>query len=793
MFENYIRVACRNLVRNKLYSVISILGLAIGLAGCLLIIGYISHELSFESCHKFKDRIYRVDGYYVVGESHVSMANISPPIGPAMRDALPEIEFLARFRRLWDAKIALSENLIIEESKFLVAESDLLNIFAIPLKEGNPKTALEAPFSVIISEQIKNEYFRNQNPVGKTIKVNDEFDCQITGVFQNLPDNTQLKTNFIASYTTLEKIGEDLTNWMAILNDYTYLLLQENADPAKVEQKIPALLQEHMGEDAGKLDLRLQSLKRIYLHSNLSYELPPNGDLTYIYIFSCIAVIILVIASINFINLATARTSHRMKEVGVRKVLGAFRPHLVRQFLSESLLITIIAMVLGIILFELALPQLEAFLDRDLAINIYNNPAILMSILAMIIVVGLLSGSYPAFILSKFQPNVVLRGGASGMTSKPVMRRILVALQFTIAIILVSTTFLIYKQIQFAGTTDMGFDKENIVILSFDDKLDADTIHLLKKEIIDKTRVSKASAIKVAPGGSNYILSPIRSEHKPDEEPVLLSFFYIDSDFLSTFDIDLLDGRNFSEEIAADADNSLILNEVAVKTFELDNPVGARLLMGSKDAEYNVIGVVKDFHNVTLRNDIPPLALRMKLDGVLRIAVKLPKGEETATLAEIKDVYNQVIPSYPLDYTFLDDHLRRDFEGEQKMGTLFTTFSMLAIFVACLGLFGLAAFMAERRTKEIGIRKVLGATVSSILQLLYKEFFLLIIIANCIACPVAYYMGNQWLQSFAYKTPIGWTIFALSGCIVLAIALLTVSYQAIRAAGSNPTNSLRYE
>jgi putative ABC transport system permease protein len=791
MISNYLKTALRNLSRNRLYSIISIVGLAIGLGGCLLIVTYLNNELSFEHCYRNMDRIYRVDGLYVVGDGQVSMANISAPVGPAIKEACPEVEDMTRFRRVWDAKVEFRNGDIATESKFLLAEPAFLSIFTIPMKEGNPQTALEAPFSVIISNEIRKKYFPDQNPIGQTIKVNDQYECQITGVFETLPPNTQLQTNFIASYSSLEKMGTDLSKWTDILNDYTYLLLKENADPQQLEQKIPSILEPHMGDDAKSMMLRLQPLKQIYLHSNLSYELPPQGNLTYVYIFSCVAIVILIIACINFINLATARSSHRIKEVGVRKTLGAMRPQLVKQFLSESVLITVISMCLGVILFELALPQLEAFLGRDLPINIYRNPTILFSILGMVGIVGLLSGSYPALILSKQQTTTALRGSPSGGRTKATFRRVLVTLQFTIAIAIVCATAIIYSQIKFTSTADLGYDKDNMLIWNFDEKTAPEKVCLMKQQILENTNIVHVSAIRVPPAGGYHYLNSVHPENKPEGEYVLLSMFFVDYDFLSTFNIKMVEGRYFTVELAAQDKYAIVINEAALKTYGIDNPLGFKFY-GQK-REYNVIGVVKDFHNISLKNNIPPLALLINPNELRRLAVKLPAENQSVTMASIEKIWKRVLPDQPISFQFLEDLLKKDYEGEHKAASLFTVFSILAIVIACLGLFGLAAFMAEKRTKEIGIRKVLGASISNIVQLMSKEVLILIVIANVIAIPIAYYIGNKWLQSFAYRIQLGWTIFALSGVMVMAIALLTVSSQALKAALANPVDSLRYE
>jgi putative ABC transport system permease protein len=791
VFSNYVKSAIRNLIRQRLYTAVNVLGLAIGLAGCLLIIGYINNELGFENCHRNKDRIYRIDGLYALGNSQVSMASIMPAVGPAVREAYPEIESVVRIRRLWTVPIEFTDDGISEEREGLAAEPDLLKIFTLPLKEGNPQTALEAPFSVVISEELARLHFGDQSALGRTIRAKDEFDLQVTGVFRRIPANTQLRTDFVISYSTLDRIGMDTQSWTELFQDYTYVLLREGADPTEVEQKIPSLLTQHLGEDKAKnYILQLQPLGQIYLYSNLSYELPPSGEPAYIYVFGCVAFLILLIASINFINLSTAQVSHRVREVGIRKVLGAFRSQLIKQFLSESILLTLVSMVFGIALFEIAKPLLQAFLERQLEINLYGDPLLLLSIFALIVTVGVLSGSYPAFALSRFRPSAILRGEVFG-GSRSGVRKILVAFQFIIAIALLCVTFAVYKQINYALTSDLGFDNKNILLISAEEGVSPEKQELIKEEILRAGLASSVTVTDCAPGEPRHSLWGIRPENKLDQEPTFLHGMRADPDYLSTFGIQLVKGRNFSKESSADAGNSILINQLAVQQFEIDEPIGFKFYLGDK--AYEVVGVVKDFHSHSFHEQILPMALFAATKNRRLIAAKLPPDFTSETIAQTERIWNRIVGEVPFEYSFLEDVMSDNYEEDRKLGTLFTTFSLLTVFVACLGLFGLSAFSAERRTKEIGIRKALGASVANIVRLLSKEIVILVVIAGAIAFPVAYLAINRWLETFAYRTDVTLTIFLLSGLVVLIVALATVSYQSIRAALANPVESLRYE
>ncbi len=792
MLRNYIKSALRSLTRQKLYTLVNVLGLAIGLGACLLIIGYVNSELSFESCHENKDRIYRIDGHFALRGSQVSMASIMPAVGPAVRDAFPEVERMVRMRRLWDLPVQFKEGEVVEVKNCYAAEPEFLKIFTLPLKEGNAETALEAPFSVVISERLAKTHFGEENPIGKTVRVEEEIEAQITGVFERIPANTQLRSDFVVSYSTLERIGEDTQSWTELFQDYTYLLLREGAVAAEVEQKIPSLLAQHVGQDEAKnYVLKLQPLKRIYLYSDLSYELPPSGDPAYVYVFGCVGFMILLIACINFINLSTARVSHRFKEVGIRKTLGAFRSQLTKQFLSESVLLAAVSMLFGLALFEMVRPRLEAFIEQELEINVLGDPVLLLSIFAMIVAVGILSGSYPALVLSRFQPSLVLRGEVFGRGSRSVVRRVLVAFQFLIAIALLCVTFAVYRQIDYALTSDLGFDNKNVLLIEAGKGISPEKQELVKNEILKGGLASSVTIADCAPGENRHFLYHIRPQNKLDEDPTFLHGIRVDRDYLTAFGIKLVEGRDLFRESAADAGNSILINQAAVRDFEIDEPIGFKFYLGEK--AYQVVGVVCDFHSHSFHNRIPPLAMFASTEAKRLIVAKLPPAYTSASISGIENIWGTIVPEAPLEYSFLEDVMSENYKSEWKVGTLFTIFSLLTVFVACLGLFGLSAFSAERRTKEIGIRKALGASVANIVRLLSKEIVILVVIAGAVAFPLAYLVISRWLETFAYRADIGWTIFALSGLVVLGIALVTVIYQSAKAALANPVDSLRYE
>lgn len=788
-----IKTAIRSLLRRKLYATINIIGLGIGLAGCLLIIGYVNNEMTFELCHENADLIYRVDGYYSIRDSQLSMACIMPALGPALKESVPQVDKVTRIYQLSDVPITLGEDIDIVEPKVFAVEPDYLKMFTFPLKYGNKESALNAPFSIIISDKVAGQYFPDQNPIGETIRMDKEHDLLITGVFDKVSSNTQLKSDYVISYSTLDKIGIDTESWTDILTTYTYLQLKEGADPKTVESLIPEILEKNMKEDKAEYYiLQLQPLKEIYLYSDLSNELPPESNIYYVYLFSVVALLILLVACLNFINLSTAQITRRLKEVGIRKVIGALRSHLVKQYLVESMLVTVLAMLIGIAIMEIAKPRLENFLNRALEINIVGDPILILSVLGLILIVGIISGSYPAFVLSRFTPLSIIKGELFNTSVKSIYRRIFVTIQFVIAIGLLCITFEIYNQIDNAVNADLGFYRDNILLLDFsDENLTENQQRLLKSEILMNRSAISSSVTSCAPGENRRCLYAVTPENKPDEDPMFLHGIVADEDFIETFGLTLIQGSNFIPSLSSGNANQVIINETAVEHFECENPIGFTFKAYSRT--YTITGVVKDFHMHSLHSWILPIAIFYKNTKQRLLTAHLPVQGNHDAIKEIGKTWESIIPGQRFEYTYLSNKISKDYDDDRKLGSLFIIFSLLTVFISCLGLFGLTVFKTERRIKEIGIRKVLGASVGSILGLLSREIIALILVANLVAWPIAYFIVMKWLESFAYRDDIQWLYFGLSSLLTLIIALATVSYQAIKTASTNPIETIRYE
>ncbi len=793
MLLNYLKVALRGLARNKLYTLINIVGLAIGLAGCLLIVGFVSNELSFENTHEKADRIYRVAGYHEVSDSKLVTARAVPALAPALREGRPEIETAVRFR-VWDDTRFEIDGQALSGAKSLVAEPELLEIFTLPLLAGNASTALKDPYTLLVTEDAGKLYFGDEDPIGKTIRMQGA-DLQVTGVLQNLPANTQLGCDFVIAYATLADFTADENPWTTLGEDYVYALLHEGADPGSVTAALPGIFAEHLDvEEAAKFHFHLQPLKDIYLHSNLSWELQPTGDLSSIYLFSCIAVLILVIACINFVNISTARTAHRAREVGLRKVLGAQRADVVKRFLGESLLIAVAAMALGLAFFEVGKPYLDAYLERQLAIALWNSPTLLLTVVGMVLLVGLMAGAYPALYLSRYRPASILRGAYRSGASRSFARRALVVVQFAIVIGLVSFAVAVHEQTHFFRTVDKGFEADNVVALFLDGGDERTPVNAarLADEIRSASAIQSATAAGSLPGENYLALTYVEDVQNEESSPHMVQLLGVDYDYIDNFGLTLLEGRNFSAERPADRENGIIVSESMAELLGWEGSVVGRTLKRST-RELTVLGKVKDFYSRPLYSGIIPFFLEVNPDDYRAVAVKLREGDIGAQLEVVRLAWERVLPNTPFEHQFLHDVIGAQYVDEEKLGHLFTFFAGLAIAIACLGVFALASFTAERRTKEIGIRKVLGASTKSVVGLLSREFMILVLVSNLIAWPVAYYFIDEWLSDFASRFELGVGVFLAAAAIALVIALLTVSFQAIKAATANPIESLKYE
>jgi len=807
MIKNYLLIAIRNLFKNKLYSLINIFGLAMGLAACLVVIGHTAYELSFEDFHKNKANIYRVNYRYASEDTLTYSSLVMSPLGPAIAEEIPEVEHVAILRPfggiIWKKgepffsfDLARSNQGFKYGGNVLCASPEILEVFTLPLARGKPENVLKEPFSMLLTESAAEEYFHGLDPIGETIKLDERSVCTITGVLRDIPPNTQLYCDFIVSYSTLELIGRDVNSWDRFQDDLVYLLLQKKANPKAIEPKIAATAHKHMNPQvAPRFEFELQPLKDIYFSyygSGRQGDLSPHGEASVIYIIGILAVFIMLLAIASFVNLSTARAADRMKEVGVRKVFGAFRSHLIRQFLSESIMITFLAVLLGLVFYEVFKIIISPYLPREMLANVFNNPMMFFLIVSLIIVVGFLSGFYPALYLSRFKPIAVLQSKTGVKSSKSFLRKGLIVFQFTVAIGFICCTVLTINQLNFINRMDLGFEKENMLILDFEGEKAADNCNLLKNEILNKNRVEAVTSVNSPPGRGRAWFYGFYTDVERQNR-IITTAYLTDYDFLSTFGLEVVRGRGFSTEYSDDIDHAILINEAMVKQLEIDNPIGYKLY-GGENKFYEVIGVVKDFHGSRLDWAYRPLTVIMiRPDNYQSLAVKLPADNISNSISAIQDTWESAFPDEIFTYSFLDDEIAASYSDDWGTAKLMFVLAAITILIACMGIFGLVSYTAGRRAKEIGIRKVLGASVSGILKLLSKEFIVLIIIANILAWPLAYLFMRDFLREFAFQAGIGIDSFILVGFFGLALALISGGIQAFKAALTNPADSLRHE
>jgi len=798
MLKNYIKVALRNMKRQKGYSLINILGLAIGLACCLLILVYVQYERSYDRYHKNADHIYRVvEELNFFGEKN-HMAITPAPFAPAMKNEFPEVKEAVRFMKgnFSEGKVLVTHGTDnYYEDKWFFADHSVFEIFTFPLIKGDAKSALKEPFTVVISEEKARKYFGDEDPIGKILTLSDRYnqsDFMVKGVLKDIPKNSHFRFDFLASFATMEKrFPKWVQNWFNHMY-YSYLFLDENASPEALERKFPDLILKHAGKEAqAALKPHLQPLTAIHLYSHLDVEIEANSDAVYVIIFSAVALFILMIACMNFMNLATARSACRTREIGMRKVVGARRLQLVGQFLGESILFSFIALPLAVVMMELLLPAVRAFTERDLGFNYLNNWPILFMLIGITLVVGLVAGIYPALILSAFDPIRILKGKLSSGSRGSSLRKGLIVFQFAVSIILIIATGIILSQVRYIRTKKLGFNKDQVLVLNIKDKELRNKYEVFRAELSKNPSILNVTASSGIPGRvlHHWYFSTEGLQEKKERPGMWVMM--VDHDFIKTLGMEIVEGRDFSRDYATDEKEAIILNESAVRKYGWDSPLGRNIKTENKDGY--VIGIVKDFHFKSFYQQIEPIMIYISPRYFEFLSVRIAADKIPEAMAFIKKEWKELAPNRPLDYLFLDDDFDKVYRNEERTGRIFGYFSILAIFVACLGLFGLAAFTGEQRTKEIGIRKVLGATTSNIVALLNKEFIKWVLVANLIAWPVAYYAMNRWLQSFAYRTSISPGIFVFSAAAAFLIAVLTVSSQAVKAAVSNPVEALRYE
>ena len=796
MISNYFKIAIRTIIRQKGYSAINILGLAVGIACCLLIFMYVKDELAYDRFHDNADRIYRVYRTHQASGGEVrAVARTNWLLSDIFTANFPEIEKSVRIARL-EARIRNNEKDFIE-SNFFVADPGIFDVFTIPFIHGNPATALTDPFSVVITEKTAQRYFGDENPLGKTLLYDYEHPFTITGVVSGFPPQSHFQFDLIASIESTQSLMPPVyfQHWGNIWL-YTYILLAPGVDSGALEQQFAAFMNEHMPDAARTVNLQfhLQPATDIHLRSHFDLELQQNSNIAYIYIFVIIALFILAIACFNFINLTTARSVGRSKEVGIRKTIGANRPQLIRQFIGESMVVTVAAVLLSLLFIEIILPWFNDFTGKALSLSSFANGAAAAGLIGMILIVGFGAGIYPALFLSSYRPVDVLTGkGSSGSTrNHAILRKGIVTFQFAISIGLIACTVIIYNQLTYMRTKDLGFDKEQILIVELNNPEARRQVDVLKDAFTNHASVLLTSAASHVPPQqlNSWRISPLS---EPSDRFELINVMAVDYDFIDLMDIEITGGRNLSPEYVRDESEAILFNEAAVRHFGLDEPVGSRfdLFQGMKDG--TVVGVVKDFNYESLHSRIMPVFLHIWPQWYSQLLLKIRPESMQQTVQDIRETWHKHIADWPFEYRFLDADIDRAYRSEQRFGQLILYFSILAIFIACLGLFGLASYSTQQRTKEIGVRKVLGASVSTIVMLLVKEFTRWVLVANLIALPVTYYIMSRWLHSYAYRIEIGMDVFLLTAAAAFLIALLTVSYQSVNAALANPIKSLRYE
>ncbi len=802
MFKNYFLTALRNILKHKGYSFINIAGLAIGMACCILIIIFIMTEMGYDKFHTKADRIYRMAIDATLGERIINMPVSNNPSGPTLVRDYPEVENAVRLNS-WRARTSLTyQGLQFYEDGIFWADQSFFSVFSFPLIRGDAETALQVANSMVLTESTAEKYFGAEDPMGKVLKVNNQADYTVTGVCRDAPQNSHFHFDMLASFETLLAQNPRMADIWLNFNNYTYLLLTEEADPVTLEAKFPALVEQYMGKDlkalGGTIGFYLQPLRDIHLHSHLEGELEGNGNILYVYIFAAIALFILIIACINFMNLATARSATRAREVSMRKVAGAHKGALIGQFLGETVLFSLISLGIALVLVWQALPYFSAISGIEMKIRPELLPWLIPTFFGLILFVGLVAGSYPALYLSSFEPATVLKGSFKAGKAGSRFRGILVVGQFIVSIALIIGTSLVLNQLRYMKTKDLGFDKSNVLVTQVRGRKMLEALDSIKAQLEQIPGVLAVASSSIVPGSQPNV-SVFRPEGFADDETQIMEQFRVDEDFFPALGIEIVKGRNFSKEFTTDPDQSVLINETAARRFGWEDPVGKTIRIPDDINDENemifiprtVVGVIADFHLASLHTVIAPQIVYNNPGGSL--SLRLSPENTSATLSRLKDLWGTIDPGRPLDYFFLDDSFDAQYEAEERLSGIFSSFTVFAILIACLGLFGMASYMAEQRTKEIGIRKVLGASVPGVVGLLARDFVKLVLIANLVAWPIAYLVMNRWMQNFAYRAGIAPWIFILTGLAAMAIALLTVSYQSIRAALSDPVRAIKYE
>jgi putative ABC transport system permease protein len=787
MIKNYLKTAWRNLWKNKTFSLINIMGLAFGMTCSLMIMLWLKDELGMNKFHVNGKRLYRVmenQNYSGV----ISTFDATPGIlAENIVKDIPEIEMASQM--LWEEEPLFTVGNKFDKEKGRYVQKDFLRMFSYKLAKGDPKTAMDRPDGVVLSKKLAEKYFKGEDPMGKIIRVDNEDNVQVTGILEEIPNNSSLKFDFLMSYQRWWKTNSWAHEW-GNNGPRCYVMLSANADPAKVNAKIKNYIKTKNKDS--NVELFIQNYVESYLYSDWEHGKQSGGRIEYVRIFSIVAIIILLIACINFMNLATARSLKRAREIGVRKVVGAFKNQLMRQFIGESLFVAFLALLVSLVLGLLILPTFNTLTEKQLSID-FTDPSFIGLVLLLTFVTGLVSGSYPALFMSSLNPIVVLKGSLKFRRGATLFRKGLVVFQFALSIVLILGMIIVYRQIDYIHNKNLGFTREDLLYMPLEGDLPKN-LDAFKQELLGQAGIKAVTTSGHSPIEVGSSTMGVRWPGKDTTKQLLFSNSPVTFDYIKTMGIELVAGRDFSPEFGLDSNNYLI-NEAAARQIGYKEPVGKELTMWGVKGQ--IVGLMKDFHHNSLHVPIEPLIIRLHLKAwgnpYGTVVIRTESGKTTQAIASMEKLFKKFNPGFPFKYYFADQEIANRYKAEHTVSKLSRYFAFLAIFISCLGLFGLVTFTAEQRTKEIGIRKVLGASVPGIVQMLSRDFIKLVLIAAVIAFPVAWWAMNNWLQDFAYRVPIGWWAFVIAGIAAIAIALVTVSFQAIKAAMSNPVKSLRTE
>lgn len=804
MLRNYFKIAWRNLLRNKAYSAISITGLAVGVACCLLIALYVKDELSYDRYHKNINETYRVLHAFRNAKGNEKLPPPGPkefqvwgnaPVGPALKAYFPEILKETQFTSPFTYLVQYGDKRF-QEDNLLFADVMTLDVFSWKLLAGNPAEALKAPYSIVLTKSMARKYFGNDNPMGKALKMDNKLSFTVTGVMEDVPSNSHFSFNALMSMNTFRQLWPEIFNWWGYVDFYTYFVVPPHTNINALQARIPDFIERYNPQRNGAYTIAFEPMADAYLRSAAGRQPGPTGSLQNVYIFALIGIFILMIACINFINLSTARSLERAKEVGVRKTVGAFQHGLICQFLTESVLISLIAEILATALVIVLLPLMRNISGKPLLLSGQFSWEVVLALVAAPLVLGLLAGSYPAWVLARFKPVEVLKGKFGASHKGTTLRRGLVVLQFSLSIALIAGTSIVFLQLGHLRSHQLGFRQDQMLVIDYGgDEIVNNKIETIKSVFARQAAVQSVSASRAVPGdffpnGTTFIET--RSGEMQAYDPAL---YEIDFDFIPAFEMKMAAGRPYSRDFPVDTTQSLLLNEAAAKLYGYADPkeiIGKRFDQWGRKGQ--VIGVVKDFNYQSLHKKVEPLALRMApSDALGKLSLRIKSDRLPQTIAELERTWKTLVPHRPFLYSFLDQSFNQQYQQDLRFGELFGAFAALTIFIACLGLFGLATYATEQRIKEIGIRKILGASIAGIVALLSSDFIKLVIIAMLIATPAAWWAMHEWLKGFAYRIDIHWWPFALAGLLAVVIALVTVSFQTVRAALMDPVRSLRSE